>query len=62
MTNDLEQEPVLGLTAVLAQEKHPLYFASNSADKFDEYRFLVGSYADLKWFQLTIEEIKNAGF
>jgi non-canonical purine NTP pyrophosphatase (RdgB/HAM1 family) len=63
MTNDeLEQEPAEGLTAVLAQEKRPLYFASYSADKFDEYRFLIGSYADLKWFKLTIEEVKTLDF
>ena len=51
-----------GLASVIAQEKRPLYFASYSADKFDEYRFLVGSYADLKWFRLTIEEIKTLDF
>ncbi|MCB9422843.1 MAG: non-canonical purine NTP pyrophosphatase [Ardenticatenaceae bacterium] len=51
-----------GLAAVMAQEKRPLYFASYSSDKFDEYRFLVGSYADLKWFKLTIEEIKTLDF
>ena len=63
MTDDEQaQEPTNGLTAILAQEKAPLYFASYSADKFDEYRFLVGSYADLKWFKLTIEEIKTLDF
>ena len=51
-----------GLASVIAQEKRPLYFASYSSDKFDEYRFLVGSYADLKWFKLTIEEIKTLDF
>ncbi len=58
----VEEKVENGLTAVLAQEKQPLYFASNSTDKFDEYRFLVGSYADLKWFQVTIEEIKTLNF
>jgi non-canonical purine NTP pyrophosphatase (RdgB/HAM1 family) len=63
MVNDeSEQESTIGLTAVLAQEKRPLYFASYSSDKFDEYRFLIGSYADLKWFKLTIEEIKTLDF
>lgn len=57
-----EQSQANGLTAVLAQEKRPLYFASYSADKFDEYRFLIGSYADLRWFKLTIEEIKTLDF
>ncbi|MCP4422873.1 MAG: hypothetical protein GY803_00110, partial [Chloroflexi bacterium] len=58
----VKQEQGNGLTAVLTQEKQPLYFASNSRDKFDEYRFLAGSYADLKWFRLTIEEIKTLDF
>lgn len=51
-----------GLAAVITHAKQPLYFASNSAEKFDDYRFLVGSYADLKWFRLTIEEIKTLDF
>ncbi len=62
MNDESEQESTVGLTAVLTHEKAPLYFASYSADKFDEYRFLVGSYAELKWFRLTIEEIKSLDF
>lgn len=64
MTGDETQETTGqdGLASVMAQEKRPLYFASYSSDKFEEYRFLVGSYADLKWFRLTIEEIKTLDF
>jgi XTP/dITP diphosphohydrolase len=57
-----EQASSQSLASVITQVKQPLYFASNSADKFDEYRFLFGSYADLKWFRLTIEEIKTLDF
>lgn len=33
-----------------------LYFASSSLNKFKDYQFLLGRYADLRWSRLTADE------
>jgi non-canonical purine NTP pyrophosphatase (RdgB/HAM1 family) len=33
-----------------------LYFASGSRNKYEDYQFLLGKYADLRWSQMSIEE------
>ncbi len=39
-----------------------LYFVSSNADKYAAYRFLLGSHADLKWHQQTIEKVKTLDY
>ncbi|MCP4363373.1 MAG: hypothetical protein GY796_35685 [Chloroflexi bacterium] len=33
-----------------------LYFVTASGDKFNDYQFLLGKYADLIWIQYTVED------
>jgi XTP/dITP diphosphohydrolase len=36
-----------------------LYFVSSSENKYEDYRFLLGRYADLHWVRMIIEEPKT---
>lgn len=36
-----------------------LYFVSSSQNKYEDYRFLLGRYADLHWARMVIEEPKT---
>ena len=33
-----------------------VYFASSSKHKYNDYKFLLGNFADLKWAELTLDE------
>ena len=34
----------------------PVYFASSSRNKYNDYKFLLGNFADLQWMELTLDE------
>ncbi|MCB8943257.1 MAG: non-canonical purine NTP pyrophosphatase [Ardenticatenaceae bacterium] len=33
-----------------------VYFASSSRNKYNDYKFLLGNFADLQWMELTLDE------
>jgi non-canonical purine NTP pyrophosphatase (RdgB/HAM1 family) len=36
-----------------------LYFVSRSQEKYEDYQFLLGKYADLRWMKLIVDEPKT---
>jgi len=37
----------------------PIYFASSSRNKYEDYKFLLGQYAPLQWAKMTLDEIQT---
>ncbi len=46
----------------MSNARKKIYFATGSRNKYSDYEFLLGNYADLQWVSLIIEEPKTLDF
>lgn len=50
------------MESLLSDARKRIYFATGSRNKYTDYEFLLGKYADLQWVSLIIEEPKTLDF